>query len=332
MKGFLIEMLECPVCHGDLNWKIKRCCQDRIEEAEINCKKCSENYSVKEGIGLFLTPELPRNDLWEELNSQLSKYLSENPEIKNKLMETPLNNLNPADQFFRAQILEEEGKFIQAKAVFNLAYSKLYTPDYQKCYQAQINYLKARLSTNKEPIIDLASGRGELAEILLRQFTQPIVLTDFSPRVLRQNQKRLKFYGLYEQVSLLAFDVRRTPFKDRAIKVMTTNLGLPNIEGPDQLLFELRRIIAGDFLAISYFFDEDDKENATFIKESRLDQFLFLRTTLEFFYASGWQVKTENMMLGKVSPTPASEILEGTRIDTLPLTETKLKWCVIAAT
>ena len=44
------------------------------------------------------------------------------------------------------------------------------------------------------------------------------------------------------------------------------------------------------------------------------------------------EIKIENMMFGKVSPTPASEILEDTRIDILPVSDTKLKWCVLGAT
>jgi uncharacterized protein YbaR (Trm112 family) len=68
MQEFLIEMLECPSCHGELNWKVIQHKGDRIEEAEVNCKKCGNTYPVKEGIGLFLTPDSPRNDLWEKVN------------------------------------------------------------------------------------------------------------------------------------------------------------------------------------------------------------------------------------------------------------------------
>ena len=38
------------------------------------------NYPVREGIGLFLLPDLPRNDLWEQAESQLSRYLREHTE------------------------------------------------------------------------------------------------------------------------------------------------------------------------------------------------------------------------------------------------------------
>jgi len=331
MQEFLIEMLECPSCHGELNWKITQHQGDRIEEAEVNCKKCGNTYPVKEGIGLFLTPDSPRNDLWEQLDSQLIQYLRKNPQIENKLMDTPLNNLNPADQFFRAQILEERGEFAQAKAIANLAYSKLYAPEYLKCNNAQINYLIAQLSIFEGPIIDLASGRGDLAELLIRKLKQPIVFTDFSLQILRRNRRWLEFFGLYDWVSLLAFDARHSPFKDGAIKVMTTNLGLINIEEPGNLLIELKRIVSGKFFAISQFYPEDDELNTETIKKLGMDKFLFKHSALESFRAAGWQVKMENMMIGKAYPTPKGEVIEGAGIDAFPVTETKLEWGILAA-
>jgi len=331
MQEFLIEMLECPACHGELNWKVIQHQGDRIKEAEVNCKKCDATYPVKKGIGLFLTPDLPRNDLWEQIDSQLIQYLRENPQIESKLMDVPLNTLNPADQFFRAQVLEERGEFAQAKATANFAYSKLYAPEYLKCYNAQINYLITQLSIFDGPIIDLASGRGDLAELLVRKLKQPIVFTDFSPQILRRNRRWLEFFGLYERVSLLAFDARRSPFKDGAIKMMTTNLGLINIEKPENLLIELRRIVSGKFFAISYFYPEDDEVNAETIKKLGVDQFLFRNSALESFYSAGWQVKMENMMIGKACTTPKGEVIEGAGIDAFPVTETKLEWGVLAA-
>lgn len=331
MQEFLIEMLECPSCHGELNWKITQHQGDRIEEAEVNCKKCGDTYPVKEGIGLFLTPDLPRNDLWEQLDSQLIQYLRENPQIESKLMDAPLNTLNPADQFFRAKILEERGEFAQAKAIANLAYSKLYAPEYLKCYNAQINYLIAQLPIFDGPIIDLASGRGDLAELLVRKLKLPIVFTDFSPQVLHRSRRWLDFFGLYDRVSLLAFDARCSPFKDGAIKALTTNLGLINIEEPENLLSELRRVVSGKFFAISHFYPEDDEVNAEAIKKVRLDQFLFRKPALNSFCKAGWQVKMENMMIGKAWPTPKGEVIEGAGIDAFPVTEIKLEWGVLTA-
>jgi len=311
MQEFLKEMLKCPTCHGELKWKVNRYQEDRIEEAEAVCKVCGAVYPVRKGIGIFLTPDLPREDLWEQVNSQLIHFLHENPQIDKILMDTPLNNLNPADQYFRALILEEREQYVLAKAIIDLAQSKMYTPEYLKCFNSQINYLITQVSVFTSPIVDLASGRVEFAEIMLRKLKQPVVVTDFSPRVLYRNRRWLEFFGLYEQVSLLAFDVRLSPFKNGAVEVMTTNLGLANIEKPENLSLELRRIVSGKFFAISHFYPEDDEVNAEAIKKIGLSKFLFRNSAMESFYSAGWQVKMENMVIGKTYPTPKSEVIEG---------------------
>ena len=65
MHTYLIEMLECPVCHDKLEWTINERGEGRIEAAEARCSGCDAAYPVRDGIGLFLTPELPRNDMWD---------------------------------------------------------------------------------------------------------------------------------------------------------------------------------------------------------------------------------------------------------------------------
>ncbi|MCJ7656835.1 MAG: class I SAM-dependent methyltransferase [Candidatus Atribacteria bacterium] len=331
MQEFLKEMLECPTCHGELKWKVNRYQEDRIEEAEAVCKICDAVYPVQKGIGIFLTPDFPREDRWEQVNSQLIHFLCENPQIDKALMDTPLNDLNPADQYFRALILEEREQYVLAKATIDLAQSKMYTPEYLKCFNSQINYLIAQVSVFNSPIVDLASGRVEFAEIMLRKLKQPVVITDFSPRVLDRNRRWLEFFGLYEQVSLLAFDARLSPFKNKAVEVMTTSLGLANIEKSENLSLELRRIVSGKFFAISHFYPEDDEVNAEAIKKIGLGKFLFRNSALESFYSAGWQVKMENMMIGKTYPTPKGEVIEGASIDSFPVTETKLEWGVLVA-
>jgi len=331
MQEFLIEMLECPSCHGELNWKITQHRGDRIEEAEAVCKSCRAAYPVQKGIGIFLTPDLPRNDFWEEVGSQLAQFLQKNPLIEKKLMDTPLNDLNPADQNFRASILEERGKYFLAKATIDVSLPKTYTPEYLKCFNSQIDYLIARLSSFDGPIVDLASGRVEFAEIMLRKLKQVIIITDFSPRILYRNRRWLEFFNLYDKVSLLAFDARRTPFKDGAVEVMTTNLGLVNIENPGNITFELRRIISEKFFVISFFFQEDDEENAKIVKKFGIDKFLFKHSALEAFRSAGWNVKVENMMIGKASPTPKGKVIKEGVLDALPVSDTRLEWGVLTA-
>jgi ubiquinone/menaquinone biosynthesis C-methylase UbiE/uncharacterized protein YbaR (Trm112 family) len=329
MQEYLIGFLECPSCHGSLNWKIIQRIGKRIEEAEIKCNSCSANYHVHKSIGVFLAGEIERNDLWKKADSGLIKYLKSNPDVKQELMNTPINELTPADQFFRAMVLEEQGLYIEAKEIERIANSGLYSGQYQFCWQKQIDYILVRLADNISPVLDIASGRGYLLEKMVNKLNCPVIGSDFSLTVLQRNLQYLKAKGLYEKVSLLAFDARVTPFKDGALANITTNLGLPNIEHPGSLLKELHRILSGNFFAITHFFQEDDELNAKIIHEAGLDKFLYQQTALEQFSDAGWIVEIRNNCEGVAKPTPEGEVLKGAKIDGLPVTETILNWCVL---
>ncbi len=329
MRTYLVEMLECPACHGELDWRIEERVDGRIQAAEARCTACAASYPVRDGIGIFLLPEFPRNDLWEQVDSELAQYLVKHPDVERRLMEPPLSALSPADQFYRSHLLDERGDYAEAKAAEDMANAGLYTSEYLACWDSQVDYLIEQVSRSEGPIVDLASGRCYLVEELARRLDRPVIATDFSPRVLRRDRRWLEFFGLYDRVSLLAFDARRTPFKDGAVESLTTNLGLPNIEEPGELLEELRRVVAGGFLAISFFYPEDDEANGAVIREIGLDKLLHRRTALEAFATAGWQVALENACIGRAMPTPAGVVLEGARVDGLPVAETELEWCVL---
>ena len=329
MHTYLIEMLECPVCHDKLEWTIVERNGDRIEAAEAHCSVCNAVYPVRDGIGLFLTPELPRNDMWEQVDSGVIKYLREHSEIERELMEVPPDTLAPADRFFRALVLEERGKYHEAQIMEDLANKDLYTLEYINCWNSQMDYVVEWLSGTDGPIVDLASGRCYLVEKVVNKLKRPVVATDFSPGVLRRDRRWFESLGLYEHVSLLAFDARRTPFKDGSVETLTTNLGLPNIEEPDSLLRELRRIVAGKFLAVSNFFPEEDEVNAKVIREAKLEALLYKRRALEQFTEAGWEVRVKNVCVGVARPTSPGVVLEGARIDGLPVADTNLEWCVL---
>lgn len=332
MHSYLIDMLECPDCHGKLNWTVLEQSANRIETAEAHCVSCKVIYLVRDGIGLFLTTGVSRNDLWEQVESGLIRHLREHPELERQLMEPPLDELSPADRFFRALVLEEQGNYAEAQIAADSADKDLYTPEHRNCRNLQMEYVIEQLSTAEGPIVDLASGKGYLVEQVVRKLRCDIVASDFSPRILRTNLKRFKSLGLYDHISMLAFDARHTPFKDGSVPTLTTNLGLPNIEEPGSLLKELRRIVSGSFLAISHFFPEDDEPNAKMIHEAHLDALLYRRTTLQHFVEAGWNVQLQNPCLGKASPTPSGVVLEGARVDGLPVADTILEWCVLSAT
>src|SRR5579875_2638074 len=117
MQDFLLELLECPSCHGTLTWRIVACRGDRLEEGEATCTRCAATYPIREGIGIFLTPDLPRNDLWEQAESGITRYITDHPDVEQALLADPTGALPPADQFFRAMVLEDRGAYVEAQKV-----------------------------------------------------------------------------------------------------------------------------------------------------------------------------------------------------------------------
>ena len=331
MHYFLTDMLRCPACRGALSWRIARRDGVRIEEGEAHCAACGAAYPVREGIGVFLTTDLTAHDLWEGSGGRLSGYMRERPEIERRLMGGPPEELDAPDLFYRALALEERGRYAEARAASESAYAALYAAEYRECYSRQLEYAVERLRAGGSgPIVDLASGRGTLAEVLLRGLERPVVATDLSPAVLRRDRAVLESLGLYERASLLAFDARRTPFKDGAVETMSTSLGLGNVEEPDRLLRELRRVVSGSLLVISHFYPEDDGANVGEIHARGLP-LLLKSAALEALGAAGWDVEVSSLCSGTTRPTGRSALLGGAGIDALPVSEIALEWCTLVA-
>ncbi len=327
MHDYLMEMLACPACHNDLGWNIAVRESSRIVEAVATCSDCGAVYPVREGVGIFLTPDLPRDDLWAQVDSRLATFMRENPDVERQLMKGPLEALNPADQFFRGSLLEERGDYDEAKSVMDFAMTGLYTAEVLAQTEQQFNYVVDQVHG---PVVDLASGRGALVERLLKGGISPVVATDFSPSVLRRNRVRFQHWGLYDDLSLVAADARQMPFKDGTVPTLTTYVGLPNIGKADVVLPELWRIVSKMFLAVSTFYDEDDEANTAAIRQFEMEQAVFENQVLAAFETAAWQVEVMNRGVAIAQPTPKSELL-GAGIDGLPVTEARTTFCTLVA-
>lgn len=331
MLDYVIEMLECPACHGTLAWNIIDRNESHFETAEAHCAACGTSYPAREGIGAFLTPDLIRSDLWGQRESGLAKHLREYPDVERQLMDVPIEGLAPADQFLRAEVLDLRGDYAQAKSAVELALPRVYAPEVVSCMKSQMDFVLQRLEAAENPIVDLASGMGTLVEETARKLDSPIIATDFSPSVLSRDRRRWESFGLYDRISLLAFDARRTPFKNGAIETLTTYQGLPNIRAPGDLLQELRRVVAGKFPAVSNFYPEDDEINSEQIRSAQMETLLYRTKALTCFAEAGWHVEIENTCSAKARPTPSSVLIEGTGIDGMPVTDTEIEFCLLNA-
>jgi uncharacterized protein YbaR (Trm112 family) len=332
MHKYLVEMLECPECHDSLDWAVTEQSADRIVSAQARCHGCSGVYFVKGGVGVFLASGLTRKDMWKQVDTGLESLLSQHPELEESLMGVPLDTLSPVDQHYRGVILENRGDVEAANIAYASSRKAMYSADTIRCMHRQMDCLLEEVSRSDGPIVDLASGECILVRRMLSDLSNPVVVTDFSPGVLLRNQKRLLQQGLYDRVSLLAFDARRTPFRTGSVESLTTFLGLANIQDPGNLLGELKRTASGRFMAVTSFYPEDDSENGEVIRNAGLAEMLYRNRLLKHYEAGGWKVKVRNSCNAWTDASPTGIVLKGAKVDLLPACSTSLEWCVLSAT
>jgi len=331
MRDQLRRLLVCPACHGPLRWKVSEKAGGRIQEGSARCTECDVAYPVHRGIGVFLTSLPKPEDLWDEANREIASFLRDEPERVRKLMEAPLEALNPTDQFVRGLLLEERKEFGPAKIATDLAVEGMYPVQYRTAWTSQMRFVKQQLARGRGPVVDLASGMGMLLEFLLPEATEQFVGTDVSPRVLIRDQTVFRSLGLGERLSLLAFDARRSPFADRSVPTLITNVGLGNIENPGSLLKELRRVVADRFLAITVFFPEEEGPNAEEIRRLKLDSLSYRGSAMARFEEAGFRVQMHNSQKVTARPTPRGKIMSEIQPDRLPVVETEVEWCTLVA-
>lgn len=325
-----IQMLVCPSCHKDLQWYIQEESEERIINGKACCSCCNSEYEVKDEIAVFLTSELSRNDLWNKGESALEKFFNENTEIYDKLMNTPEEELNGADYWYKATYFEIRRDFATSTKMFKNAFKKIYTEDYINGWESQMDFVIKDLQGD-EPIIDIATGKGYLVEKILTETRNYVVVTDFSPTILKRNKEYYKAKGLYQRLSLIAFDARKTPFRDNSIVNMTSNMGLQNIDQPGEVVKELNRITKDKFMSVMFFIDKEDKKHMDLFREWSNTAYVTKENAIKTFRNSGWYVEICNSFLANIKPTPESEIIKGAGIDVFPIEDTEVEFCVIKA-
>ena len=286
---------------------------------------------MRDGVALFLVPESRGDDPWREAASGLERALRASPELERRLFGVTSAALAPADRMFRALVLDERGAHEEAARIAESAERELYPAAYLECRERLLEAAVAEVARGTGPIVDLASGRCTLVERLARELDRPVLATDVSHTVLRRSRERLRALGLAGRVAFVCLDARLTPFADGSIATMTTYAGLGNVPDPGALLAEVRRAVSGVFAPLCTFFPEDDEANRAAARATDLDRLLFLATALEAFAEAGWRVETAAACSSEARPTPAGVVLEGARVDGLPVADTVVEWRLLRA-
>ena len=331
MHETLIDILVCPACRGELSWTVAERDGGDLLEADASCQGCGAGYPVREGIGAFLTPDLLREDLWEETHSELTGYLNTRPELRARLIDTPLDELEPVDRFLRADYLDELGDVAGAEQAGRGAREQLYTPELWELWNECLDRMVQMYSGHHGPVVDVASGRGTLAELMAEGDCPLIVATDFSVWVLRRSRRRMQHKGMASRVSHLVVDARRTAFGDGSIPVLVSHVGLGNImEGVSDALSELRRVCGGVLLFSHAFFRPDDPVHAPIMREFG-HPLAFLEDAMQALSTAGWDVEILVNRRVPVKPTPISKLVPEMTVDRIPLAEAELDGVLIRA-
>ncbi|SHK54744.1 Methyltransferase domain-containing protein [Hathewaya proteolytica DSM 3090] len=332
MKKIFEDMLQCPKCHGQLQWNICEESESRIINAEVTCSQCGAKYEVKDEIGIFLTPDLQRNDYWEQGKGGLHEYLDSEPLKKEEFLSTDEDKLSPGDYWGKLFYIEEEKNYKKAHEMYRMALKKIYTTELMEAWDSQQTYVLKQLKGTTAPIVDIASGRAYFAELLLKNLPNEIMATDFSPTVLMRDKQYFQVNGMYDKLSLVAFDARRTPFKDNSVEYMTSNVGISNIENAGDVVKELHRICGKMFMPIMIFFKEQDTVHIDFMKKAGMESLATEKNALSYFSSQPWNCSVENSIDAHVKPTPTGVILDVLKIDGLPLEDTVDEYCVLKCT
>ncbi len=274
-------------------------------------------------------------DSWREIYRELEAYML--TEDGKKFLNIPFQELKPADCLFQSLMLEIKGDYENTQIVETSALRDLYTREYNECWEKQATYVTRTLAQRptNAPVVDIASGLATLVEFIAARINAPIVVTDISPTILKRDKRILQLNHLEDRVDLLAFDIRRMPFKDSSLSAVTTNLGFQNVSDKtgdvDGIIIELSRVLNGKLMGIFDFYDPEDQENRKIISELGLEWSFYRGEFLSRFEKTGLKVGVKNVCLGRKNPTPVGEYFKEATIDTLPVKTTSTEWCTIEA-
>lgn len=262
-------------------------------------------------------------DTWAEAESALAAFLREHPDVERALLDSPLESLNGADAYLRAFVLEERGGDV-AEA-YERADLECYGPEFRAARDAALARVVELASRGEGLVVDVATGRGRLLELLAAGVSRPLAATDVSAHVLRATERRVP------GPRYLVADAHSLPFADGEVATLVTHVGLANVPRASSLLGELRRV-AGELLATHLFYPADDEANREAARELELEDLLVRGPTETAFAEAGWDPSLEYECEVPASPTPESALVPGVRIDGLPVRDTRVTWCVLRAT
>ena len=329
MFSFIKEMLICPACHGELIWEIINENKTHIIEAEIKCQKCNNEYVVKNGVGCFVKYEKSFDDGWQNAENWLTNLLAENPDIMEKLMVADIEEMNAADIMVRGIICRKEGNVAEATKLSEISIKKRYKEEQTKALFGQLDYVVNSLKDEKNIILDVASGLGDLVQKLLENTDVCIISSDISFHVMEKAKKSTEEKGYGDRVSYIAFDLNKSPFRNKSIKIITTFFGLQNIVSPVRIFNEIRRICDGKLYSICNFCCDENSKNIKVLEEDGSAEMWLKNKYINEFDKVGFTSVVENSIITFNELTLVGKIAKGVTIDNFPVEPGDFEYAVV---
>ena len=102
----------------------------------------------------------------------------------------------------------------------------------------------AKLQNQRDPILDICTGTGDLA-LALQRHTRgrtPIVAADFCREMLVIGQQKSRRRGAKSSIRFVAADAQQLPFRDNQFQLVSVAFGLRNVSDTDRGLVEMTRV------------------------------------------------------------------------------------------
>lgn len=96
-----------------------------------------------------------------------------------------------------------------------------------------------------QTVLDLASGSGDMATLLLKRVGQTgkVIASDINPVMLAQAKRNLLDQGIIDNIEYVEANAEKLPFPDHHVDAVTIAFGLRNITSKEKALSEMYRVL-----------------------------------------------------------------------------------------
>jgi SAM-dependent methyltransferase len=121
MKPRLLELLACPVCHGDLELESGRRTETEIVEGRFECRQCHQGYPLVRGIPRLLPPDVgtEQERTASAFSWQWRHFVEMHPEFEEQFLDW-IHPIGP--EFFAGKLVLDAGCGIGRHAYFAARY------------------------------------------------------------------------------------------------------------------------------------------------------------------------------------------------------------------